>query len=579
VSNSTWPLFSRFLLTSLFCFAFSASAQWVSQDIVLSPGWNAVYLEMQPTPSDCSAVFSNRAVESVWMWNRRFSTIEYEVDPNTLLPDDPHWMVWFPESNPEAFLSRLNGLNGSTAYLIKVPTNAAPYTLTIKGRAEIPYFDWFPHALNLVGLPVNPGQAPTFMDFFRHTSSIDTSQGYQNELFEIRADGSSVRIVAPARKDIESGVAYWIKCAGKPDSTAPLQVDAPEFTGLDFGTVMTERDITLSNPSSSDSITVNLRQVASESPPSGVPELAGDVPLSYLARDPGDAQWSWQELAVGEMLSRTLAPGEEWLLRFGVRRGDFPAYTPTGTNGFAYQSVIEVLGFNDSVRYRVGVRAEEGTELLGAPSQDAHKGLWVGKATLYKVNCPAYTNVLLQADSTCHLRLLVHVDDYGQARLLQEAFMAYAPLTPTTGVYRLYADRHALPADAENISHISSVTFPFMAPVSLTGSMTNILEGTVTVDCNDPVNPFLHRFNPLHDNKDWDGNVYTNPVETLTVRRDIAMDFTEGYATNAPAHPLWGVGVLGGTYRETLTGLREQEIRVEGGFTLSRISEDGELEE
>ncbi|MBN2562790.1 MAG: hypothetical protein JXQ75_17845, partial [Phycisphaerae bacterium] len=553
-------------------------AQWRTQDVPLTPGWNAIYLEVAPEPSECAQIFKNRQVESVWMWNKRFSTIDYDIDPNTLLPDDPHWLVWFPESNPESFLTRLINMSGSAAYLVKLPTNAAPYALSIKGRAEVPYFEWFPHALNLVGLPVNPDNEPTFMDFFRHTPSIDTTKGYHNELYKLDSDGEGTRIVSPAREDIEHGVAYWIKCSTAPKYTAPVHVDAPNLYGLDFGTVLTEQDLSIINPSDTDSITASVQQVSSEDPPAGLgfPERAGDVPLSYFVYEPSGPSWEWEDLSVGETLTRSLAPGEEWLIRFAVRRADFPPYTPVGTNGASYQSLLKVSGFGNTVLYHVGVEAEEGALLLGAPSESQHvnKGLWVGETMLYKVNCPAYspTNLLL-TDSLCEFRLLVHVDDGGQARLLQEVFMAWVPLSETNGEYRLYASRSSLPGDAEDVSRISSVAFPLMGPVLLAGAMSNTLTGTVTVDCNDPVNPFLHRYHPLHDNKDWDGNVYTNPVETLTVSRDITMDFTTGVSTNAEEHPLWGVSVVGGTYHETLTGLREQVIEVEGSFELNRISE------
>jgi len=43
-------------------------------------------------------------------------------------------------------------------------------------------------------------------------------------------------------------------------------------------------------------------------------------------------------------------------------------------------------------------------------------------------------------------------------------------------------------------------------------------------------------------------------------------------ATNAPANPFWGVDAVSGTYRETLSGLRAQPLRVQGGFILERIS-------
>jgi hypothetical protein len=39
------------------------------------------------------------------MWNKRFSTIDFDIDPNTLLPSDPHWLVW----NTQWYLVILGG--------------------------------------------------------------------------------------------------------------------------------------------------------------------------------------------------------------------------------------------------------------------------------------------------------------------------------------------------------------------------------------------------------------------------------------------------------------------------------------
>ena len=46
------------------CFGVCSSlGQWATQQITLNPGWNAVYLEVQPEPDDCDAVFAAVPVE------------------------------------------------------------------------------------------------------------------------------------------------------------------------------------------------------------------------------------------------------------------------------------------------------------------------------------------------------------------------------------------------------------------------------------------------------------------------------------------------------------------------------------
>ena len=314
-------------------------SQWITQHVQLVPGWNAVYLEVQPEPRECNDVFRDTPVESVWKWDRRFSTIQFAVDPETLLPESPDWLVWLPASDPRAFLNRLFGLQGCQSYLIKVATNATPFTLNIKGRVAFPRLDWYPHGLNLVGLPVHPNNPPTFAEFFRVIPEVNISRGFANELYKVDSQGRSQRIVQPARERIQPGVAYWIGCSRAPANQAVLSVTPPSGT-VDFGTWLVREDITLRNIDLTKAHAIRMILRNSESPPptGDYPELAGPVPLSYLSRDSSN-QWAWSDFpATG--LSQSLAPGEAWVIPMGVRRSDFEPYTPHGTNGAAYQSKV-----------------------------------------------------------------------------------------------------------------------------------------------------------------------------------------------------------------------------------------------
>src|SRR5690349_2757716 len=54
-----------------------AMAAWNTQAVTLQPGWNAVFLEVQPEPDAVDQVFEGLPVRSVWMWNRRFSPVQF----------------------------------------------------------------------------------------------------------------------------------------------------------------------------------------------------------------------------------------------------------------------------------------------------------------------------------------------------------------------------------------------------------------------------------------------------------------------------------------------------------------------
>lgn len=568
------------LMVPLIC-----EAQWRTQTIELQPGWNAVHLEVQPSPDDCDVIFANTPVESVWKWNRRFSSIQFVQDPQSLLPEDPDWLVWLPLTNEEAFLRRLRSLQANQSYLIKVAENSGPVSLSIKGQVVLPRLDWYSHGLNLVGFPVNPVNPPTFADFFAFTDEVDTSKGFENELYQLNNAGRGDRIVQPFRDTVQPGTAYWVSTAGKPDSMAGLDVSAPGGE-LAFGSVSLSKDIAIQNSHPTDVTEVLLQLQSSEMPPTSGdhPELAGEIALSYLVRNE-DGSGEWVELPA-EGLSQTLEPGESWTLRLGLRREDLSPHQSTGANGASYQSILQVTDSAQTLLINVPVSATT-PELSAAASLEGlgdfqeQAGLWVGEALLSNVNAPAYTtNEVISTPAPMTLRLLVHVDSGGTARLLQEVLLAWDPtLTDaphTNGNYALYASHEALPSDASQVKRISSVGFPLMSPAILRGALTNQLDATLNITFDDPTNPFLHRYHPMHDNKDWDFVAYTNAVEVPTIVREIDLAFDEN--TNQVAHPIWGVDAIAGTYTETLFGLRAQPIIMTGDFALQRVSRIDQLQ-
>src|SRR5262245_47744926 len=104
------------LFASLFCLlANPAKAQWVQQQVFLTPCWNSVFLEVDPSPNDCDAVFAGLPIESVWDWNPSDST-QYVQDPSTLLPGAPGWLTWYPASHSLAGQGRLFALRDGRPY-------------------------------------------------------------------------------------------------------------------------------------------------------------------------------------------------------------------------------------------------------------------------------------------------------------------------------------------------------------------------------------------------------------------------------------------------------------------------------
>lgn len=564
-----------------------AAAQWIQQELTLNPGWNAVFLDTRPIPERCDEQFAGRPIESVWKWNQVLRTTQFETDPSVPLVGDPRWLVWLPRDNEHGFLNTLFRLEAGGVYLVKVATNAAPFTWTFKGRAVQVPLAWFPYQLNLIGLPVNPANPPSLAGFFKHTAEVDAAPGGAGEIYDVRADGNGTRIRQTERIKITPGRAYWIKAGNPGDYAGPLAVT--RGLELAFGRALAEQSLVILNRSVSDTLTVRVRPRASVPPPAGEPELAGEVPLSWRHGDaPANDAYNWSNLTAAGV-SRTLPPGAEWPLKVAVRRGDMTPYTVSGTNGAAYQGILEISDSAQQYLVRIPVTAEKAdagvllakTYETSTTQEHPCQGLWVGDATLNQVNAPYFTSSNTVATPAPYtLRVILHVDGSGQAHLLQSAVLARAPVGATTNyAYQLFATAAGLPSEASDIYRVSSAAFPVMSPVAV-GSVASMTSGTLTgrviIACNDALNPFLHRYHPMHDNKDGNWAAYTNAVETPDITRFISIQLTP--PTNyLSLHAIWGMDVAEGIYREELSGLRRDAVIVQGPLGLRRVSREDTL--
>eukprot|EP01035_Chromulina_nebulosa_P011060 gene11060-14803_t len=106
------------------------------------------------------------------------------------------------------------------------------------------------------------------------------------------------------------------------------------------------------------------------------------------------------------------------------------------------------------------------------------------------------------------LRVLLHVDDAGTARLLSQVFVG--TLAPAPHNVGLCTRESGLKADAKaTAARYVSTQLPLDTEIA-TGSGTVALGGTLvrtfTLGFNDRVNPFVHAYHPDHDNRDARGN-------------------------------------------------------------------------
>lgn len=586
-----------------------ASAQLTTQNISLSPGWNAVYMEVQPEQRACDAVFRGLPVESVWMWSPKTTTHQFVDDPAQLAPDHPDWLVYFPSPAEEAPLTTLMSVLGGRPYLVKV-RGALPAILTVKGQPALQSVKWQGDSFNFVGFSVAEDQGPTFQEFFA-PSSAHTGQA----MYRLSTQGRWVRIATPATTRLEHNKAYWVFCEGPSTYQGPVHVYVDQGRSVNFSDILVESHLHIKNETtSSKNITLQLND--SENPDTAdFPERAGGVALSWWKKDYDGGDVGWRNLDSAVTVS--VAAGATETVRLAVRRADFPAYTPANPDADAtYQSLLSVSdGVGFAMVAPVTARGLQTTadKADGVPMR---AGLWVGNVTVNKVSehVPGAVNPEPQPTaSEFQFKVLLHVDSTGAVRLLQQVTQLWKPGTliadpdnpgmeimDTPGEYVLFTDYEKINTylDANKIEgavlrdgapvgrRISTSVFSFSEPLLLAGAFptpetpVSSVTGTVTLDYDDPLNPFKHRYHPDHNNLRED---YATPldegIESWTIDRHLAFDFTE----TDPEFPEgaqsgWGDSEIGGIYTETLEGLHRDAITTQGSFRIRRVSNVAELD-
>jgi hypothetical protein len=601
-------------------------AQVLTQSFTLQPGWNAIWLQVQPDSVAVPEVFADVPFASVWTCSERLSSVQFIQDTNEPVWNKSKWLVCFPTNQIESRFNTLAAVYAPRAYLIKVATNA-PVLFEVTGRPPLRPLSWVPDAFNLRGLPVDASAPPTFGAFFQFSPAhYDRATGQLQPMYRLNTNGQWT--LASAADTTRAGEACWIYTRGASEYPGPLAVRAELGDGLDYGTAADTLRLILENHRESPQAVQVQDLVAPEA-----------NALSYSVFNPTNG-FEWLPLFTNPPAPTavTMEAGQQWNWRLAIRREALSNET--------YTTLLEVkdgLG----VRYLVPVSASKvpaggtgGGQVAGAsrlkdPAEEearTHAGLWVGTATINAVSeahsgslivvsnawvpeslttnagvvttnwmAKTYvrTNVSLTPTAAAGefpLRLLLHVDANGRTRLLKEVIQMWQNGTTTNnaqgyavmatpGRFVLVTDPTRLPQftgatlrDGIPVGRrLSSAAFDFAdneLPLGGNFALNQRLEGSLTVTPNSPTNPFRHKYHPDHDNLNarYDGTA--DPPEVYTVTREFELRFSPP-PTNAP--PGYGYNLIDGTYRETLTGLHRTNIVVSGPFRLQRIATTGVL--
>ena len=600
----------------------SVVAQWIDQPITLRPGWNAIFLEVQPDAADCDVAFASLPVESVWRYNHRQAVVQFIADPNELVISQPDWLTWVPPSNPLTDQTSLHFLEGGRPYLIKMADNAPTNTWNVRGKPVLRSIEWLRDSYNFVGATLPSASPPTYRTFCSYSSALS-----ETNLYRLLTSGSWQRVTSPGTTAMQRGEAFWTRTRGLPAYSGPIEVQTDRHAGLEFGRILTEQTIRIRNVSTNSTV-ISIRPLTSTNPPatSGI-ALAGPVPMGYWRNSSVFTNVGW--ITFSGVVQSNLPPGGIWDLRLEVRRREMAAFTPpSGATDSLYQSLLEITDSANGTRALVPVSAygpqsasaalAGGRSLMAASATTPPRaGLWVGTATINQVNQPGSGNPAepVPTASEFSFRLMVHLDASGQARLLQKILQVWSPGTYKSagdGTTNLVVDRpgrFVLLTDDNRVGQFagaalrdgtavarrfSSAAFGFRGTIPMNGTgfgdAGNQLACIVPLPFDDSLNPFVHRFHPDHDNRDdrpernpllphtnSAGLTYT--AESWSINRAITLIFSADdpdlVSQNLSG---WGDNRLGGSYTETIYGLHKTPLVTRGTFRLHLASRVALLE-
>lgn len=547
----------------------SAPAQGVSgtvtQEIELVPGWNAVWIEVDPANRDPGTVFAGIPFEQVWCYFPTGRPVEFIDDPEAIDFNADGWSVYLPPGDPNADLSDLAAIQPCRPYLVKLG-GASPVTLAITGKPACKEFDWVPDSFNLVGFPVDPviGGGGSGSFFFNDDALKN------GEKFRLTPDGSWVPLTVT--DGIRKGAAYWIQAESETSFSGSLSVETTGLEGgLDFGAGGERRQLVIENHAAWP-VSVSV-------------DNADGFPLLRHEIDPiGNTVW-----IPLDSLFFTLGAEQSVLVRTGVDRTSVIGET-SGT--------LKISGGGSEITIPLFV--SRSTDSL---SGGGYAGLWVGSATLDKVtetgtfdpSQPAAS--IKSTPASLDQKLIIHVDAGGMARLLksvialwQDGELASDGSVASPGRYVLVTDDARIPdfkgatlRDGRPFGlRISSAAYDFDGnELAMTGGFGagGPLDTTILVSKESPTHPYRHKFHPDHNGltPEFDAHLADdlppNEQELWDINRSISLAFNPASTELRPG----GTDTVSGLYTETVTGMHKHPLTATGTFTLQRVSDINSL--
>ncbi len=568
----------------------SSYAQWQTQNVLVKPGWSAIYLHVDASYQSLDDMVGSdlqNPISELWLWEAPSSTLQYLTSPQTPVSGGSQWGNWARINL--GVTSTINALVPNAAYLVHsvATTN---YIWHVKGKPVAPNYLWASSGLNFFDFPTPSSGAPAFDAFLSLAPTL------QSAITIYQYQGGNLGPINPSQlfayhtTPVTRGQAFWMRAGSVYNNYfGPFQVALQSGGGVSFADSSSQYSVHLKNETATN-VVVTLRLLPSEAPPAGQTPIVDIPPLLVRgALNTTNLTYGSTALPVGSVQTFSLAPqgqaGSDLVVVLGLNR-----YAMNGSTGSQYAGVLQ---FTDNLGF-----SEIDVPVSATVSSSA--GLWVGSALVSQVssylktyqtdenNDPVvssngnYTVTSVNTNlgavaSPFSLRLIVH-NTGTNAVLLQRVYYGLAQGTNT-----IISTTESLldPAHLDTARRITATHLPWSpanTPWPFTGQFAQggLLTTTAVENYDDQAsNPFLHTYHPDHDNLDATfQNQLPQGSESFQITRQITLnisppgsDFTS--LTTASQ-------IVSGTYAETITlggvGGATRNFNVAGTFALNRIS-------
>lgn len=585
----------------------------LTRTYALKAGWNAIYLDVQPTNTAIQTVFTGIPIASVWRFQERLSAVEFIKNPAEPVWNTDRWLVHVPTNEVASLDNNLYHVTGGMAYLIRV---AQPATWRVTGSPVFSPIGWKPNAYNLRGFPIDPGIPLSFRDYFKHSPAhFNKDTGQLEAIHRLNASGQW-EPVAPSDL-MEPRTAYWVYTRGQSSYVAPFEVRIDGVGALNYDRVLNEAPLRLVNHTT-EPLNITIEELAKPN----------ETALRYAVFS-NDKGFTWP--AIPPILTLAMAPNATKTHRLRVQRAAVPSA--------GYESYLDIRD-NEGVQFLLPVRiqrydggatpaatasARSGRAAPASPKSEAkaHAGLWGGVISITHVS-EAHSGNLVTNEATLSgealqilrvgvstnptpvarpfdLRVLLHVDADGHTRLLQEVTQLWKDGSYTNDALgnRVVSvpGKSVLVTDETKLGNYAGATISDNTPIGrrltapafyfpstpdknfllLDGdfAVNQIVSGAYTIGFQDPRNPYLHRYHPDHDN--LDARFKDIRKEAFDIGRSFQFEIQAWDPAKGTAPPDYDYATLNGVFRETLTGLHKYPIHLQGTLQLKRLVEVAEL--